>query len=132
MTLRRSLAILFGSFRATGTTTYLENDGDPGTPHHIAVLPSANTTRIHAPRGNHMEQEENERVRIQGHTLSKLGTTLSGGRQSRLSSRLLPACLRRPTSRRKINSKAAALPFLTFKIDRSAVGLHETPNDRQA
>jgi site-specific recombinase XerD len=52
------------TFRATGITTYLENDGDLETAQHIAGHASANTTRIYDHRGDHVEQEEIERVRI--------------------------------------------------------------------
>jgi site-specific recombinase XerD len=52
------------TFRATGITTYLENDGDLETAQHIAGHASANTTRIYDHRDEHVEQEEIERVRI--------------------------------------------------------------------
>ncbi len=52
------------TFRATGITTYLENDGDLETAQHIAGHASANTTRIYDHRDDHVDQEEIERVRI--------------------------------------------------------------------
>jgi site-specific recombinase XerD len=52
------------TFRATGITTYLENDGDLETAQHIAGHASANTTRIYDHRDEHVDQEEIERVRI--------------------------------------------------------------------
>jgi len=52
------------TFRATGITTYLENDGDLETAQHIAGHASANTTRIYDHRDERVEQEEIERVRI--------------------------------------------------------------------
>jgi site-specific recombinase XerD len=52
------------TFRATGITTYLENDGDLETAQHIAGHASANTTRIYDRREEHVDQEEIERVRI--------------------------------------------------------------------
>ncbi|MFB6232464.1 MAG: tyrosine-type recombinase/integrase [Salinibacter sp.] len=52
------------TFRATGITTYLENDGDLETAQHIAGHASANTTRIYDHRDQRVEQEEIERVRI--------------------------------------------------------------------
>jgi site-specific recombinase XerD len=52
------------TFRATGITTYLENDGDLETAQHIAGHASANTTRIYDHREEHVDQEEIERVRI--------------------------------------------------------------------
>ncbi len=52
------------TFRATGITTYLENDGDLETAQHIAGHASANTTRIYDRRDEHVDQEEIERVRI--------------------------------------------------------------------
>ncbi|MCS3827672.1 site-specific recombinase XerD [Salinibacter ruber] len=52
------------TFRATGITTYLENDGDLETAQHIAGHASANTTRIYDRREDHVDQEEIERVRI--------------------------------------------------------------------
>ena len=52
------------TFRATGITTYLENDGDLETAQHIAGHASANTTRIYDHREQKVEQEEIERVRI--------------------------------------------------------------------
>jgi site-specific recombinase XerD len=52
------------TFRATGITTYLENDGDLETAQHIAGHASANTTRIYDHRDQKVAQEEIERVRI--------------------------------------------------------------------
>jgi integrase/recombinase XerD len=52
------------TFRATGITTYLENDGDLETAQHIAGHASANTTRIYDHRNERVDQEEIERVRI--------------------------------------------------------------------
>jgi len=52
------------TFRATGITTYLENDGDLETAQHIAGHASANTTRIYDHREQKVAQEEIERVRI--------------------------------------------------------------------
>jgi integrase len=52
------------TFRATGITTYLENDGDLETAQHIAGHASTNTTQIYDCRHDHVEQEEIERVRI--------------------------------------------------------------------
>ena len=52
------------TFRATGITTYLENNGDLETAQHIAGHASANTTRIYDHRDQKVEQEEIERVRI--------------------------------------------------------------------
>jgi len=52
------------TFRATGITTYLENDRDLETAQHIAGHASANTTRIYDHRDERVEQEEIERVRI--------------------------------------------------------------------
>jgi site-specific recombinase XerD len=52
------------TFRATGITTYLENDGDLETAQHIAGHASANTTRIYDHRDEHVDQEEIERVKI--------------------------------------------------------------------
>jgi len=52
------------TFRATGITTFLENDGDLETAQHIAGHASANTTRIYDHREEHVDQEEIERVRI--------------------------------------------------------------------
>ena len=52
------------TFRATGITTYLENDGDLETAQHIAGHASAGTTRIYDHRDEHVDQEEIERVRI--------------------------------------------------------------------
>jgi integrase/recombinase XerD len=52
------------TFRATGITTYLENDGDLETAQHIAGHASAGTTRIYDHREQKVEQEEIERVRI--------------------------------------------------------------------
>jgi len=52
------------TFRATGITTYLENNGDLETAQHIAGHASANTTRIYDHREQKVAQEEIERVRI--------------------------------------------------------------------
>ncbi|MCS3856461.1 site-specific recombinase XerD [Salinibacter ruber] len=52
------------TFRATGITTYLENNGDLETAQHIAGHASANTTRIYDHRDQKVAQEEIERVRI--------------------------------------------------------------------
>lgn len=52
------------TFRATGITTYLENDGDLEIAQHVAGHTSANTTQIYDRRDQHVDQEGIERVRI--------------------------------------------------------------------
>jgi len=52
------------TFRATGITTYLENDGDLEMAQHIAGDASADTTRIYDRRDQNVAQEEIERIRI--------------------------------------------------------------------
>jgi site-specific recombinase XerD len=52
------------TFRATGITIYLENDGDLETAQYIAGHASPSTTRMYDHRQEDVEQEEVERIRI--------------------------------------------------------------------